>query len=864
MRPRELIVTHANADFDALGSALAARRLYPGASIRLPGGVNPNVRAFISLHADDLDIQDPARSELDAVERVIVVDVADLHRLGDAADVITREGVEVVLFDHHAHGPEPDWVTPGAVMISADGALSTTLSGILAERGVTPTPAEATALALGIHEDTGSLTHLTTTPRDVEALAWCIRNGADQALIAEFLRTPLSRDQRDLLAALMDAAVPHEVGGTAVLIAGVRWPHHVTAVSTLATKMVELTDARALVILVEMEGRIFAVGRSRTSALDVSALLAGIGGGGHAPAASAVVRDRELDDVVSDVVRSLPAGVAAAASARDIMSSPAWFIDADVTVSEAMAECHRRQTSGVQLSSGGVLVGAVAREDLDRAIGHRLGHAPVRAVMSSEVAAVRADATLVETQQMVVRSRAGRVAVVAETNGEPPCAADVLGVVTRTDLLAALSRRPAEPSQPLPRDLAGELMQLDGLAPLWAAVQAASTATQGVYLVGGAVRDLLLGTPSFDIDLAVEGDGVAFAEELAEELGGRMHPHERFHTAVVIAGDLRVDVATARTEHYESPAALPVVEHSSIRRDLHRRDFTINAMAIALDAASFGCLLDPFGGQADLSAGILRVLHNLSFIEDPTRMFRAVRYETRYGFAMERHTLGLARSTVGMGLVAEVSGARLRDELLALIEDERAPRALRRLHELELDRALHPALDCSPEALGLVVRADEIRAGCLPELDPWRARFAAIAQGFEPDQLEPWLEWLRLRRRDGQAVALAAVLPRRLLAPLAAAATPADVAELLAPHPVEVALLAAALGSDPALGYLRAGAAVRLELDGDVLRRELGLQPSPQVGAILAELLRRKRNGEIDGHAEELAAARALLAEEPV
>ena len=862
MRPSELIVTHANADFDAFGSALAARRLYPGAVIRLPGGVNRNVRAFIALHADELAIPDPARIELDAVERVIVIEAGRLSRLGDVAEVIEREGVEVVLFDHHDREREPEWVTPGSRVISEDGALCATMVGILAERGLDPTPTEATALALGIHEDTGSLTHLTTTVRDIEALAWCVRHGAGQELIAEFLRTPLSGDQRELLTALMESSETHQVAGIPVLIAAARWPHHIAAVSTLASKIVELTDVRVLVMLVEMDGRVFVVGRSRTPVMDVCAVLEGLGGGGHAPAASAIVRDRDLEDVRAAVLAELPAGVTSGARARDIMSAPAWFIDHEVTVEQAMAECRRRQTSGVQVEADGVLVGAVAREDLDRALGHRLGHAPVRAVMSLEVATIAPDATLTEVQHAIVKARAGRVAVVADVDGGHPAAADVLGVVTRTDLLGALSPRPPEPSESPETEVGEALRGREELAPLWAAVRVASAVVDGVYLVGGAVRDLLLGAPSFDIDLAVEGDGIAFAEALAAELGGRMHPHERFHTAVVIAGELRIDVATARTEHYEYPAALPVVEHSSIRRDLHRRDFTINSMAIAVDAATFGLLLDPFGGRADLEAGALRVLHNLSFIEDPTRMFRAVRYETRYGFAMEPHTLELARNTVAMGLVGEVSGARLRDELLAILGDPRAPAALGRMDQLGLTRALHPALDCSPETIQLIERIDSLRLSHQPELVPWRVRFAAVARSVEPDQLEPWLEWLRIRRRDARTIALAAALPQRLLGPLEQAATPADVAELLAPQPVEVAIVTAALGSAAARAYLEAGAVVTLELDGTSLQREFGLGPSPKVGAVLAELLRRKRNGQIDGREQELEAARVILAED--
>ena len=698
--------------------------------------------------------------------------------------------------------------------------------------------------------------------RDIEALAWCVRHGASAELVAEFLRTPLSPDQRALLTALMDSAEPHDVAGVPVLVASTSWPHHVAAVSTLASKIVELTDVRVLMMLVEMDGRVFVVGRSRTPALDVGVVAESLGGGGHAPAASAVVRGRDLGEVRAAVLAALPAGVTSGARARDIMSAPAWFVDQDLSVDEAMAECRRRQTSGVQVESAGVLVGAVAREDLDRAVGHRLGHAPVRAVMTSDVATIPPDATLTEIQHAIVKARGGRVAVVAGAGDGRPAVADVLGVVTRTDLLAALSRRPPDTALEWDSDLGDALRGRAELEPLWAAVRVAVHTVDGVYLVGGAVRDLLLEAPSFDIDLAVEGDGIAFAAALADELGGRMHPHLRFHTAVVIAGDLRVDVATARTEHYEYPAALPVVEHSSIRRDLHRRDFTINSMAIAVDPTSFGLLLDPFGGRGDLEAGVLRVLHNLSFIEDPTRMFRALRYETRYGFVMEPHTLDLARSTVSMGLVGEVSGARLRDELVAILAAPDCISTLARMHQLALDRALHPALDCSPETADLVRRIDALRTKHDPGLPPWRARFAAIARKVAADELEPWLEWLRIRRRDARAIALAVALPPRLLAPLETAETPADVAELLGPHPPEVALVTAALGSAAAADYLERGASVTLELDGAMLLAEFGLEPSPQVGAVLAELLRRKRNGLIDGRDQELAAARLMLAED--
>jgi len=260
----------------------------------------------------------------------------------------------------------------------------------------------------------------------------------------------------------------------------------------------------------------------------------------------------------------------------------------------------------------------------------------------------------------------------------------------------------------------------------------------------------------------------------------------------------------------------------------------------------------------------VRVLHNLSFIEDPTRMFRAVRYENRYRFTMDALTRGLARSCVEMGLVGDLSGARVRDELVALLSERQVSGALVSLDGLGLARAVHPALDCGEQSVALVERFDQARSRWLPELPPWRGRLAAIARAIPGDELEAWLERLRVRRRDARAVASAAVVPARLAEPLAAAAEPAAVAELLHPHPGEVALLTVAAGgpaADRARLFLEQLRDVRLDIDGDTLREQLGIGESPLVGELLAELLRRRRNGELGGRDEQLAAARELLAE---
>ncbi len=290
MRATEVIATHGNTDFDAFAAMLAARRLYPDAVVCVPGTLNKNVKEFYRLHADELDAVEASRLALDAVRRLIVVETQHASRLGELEQVALDPDVEKAVFDHHTGEPLPEWVAPENAVLSEDGALTTTLVGILAEREIAVSPLEATAFALGIHEDTGSLTYASATQRDADALAWCLRHGARQAEIATYLHVPLAEGERDLLSALLAALESHRVAGIELLVAAVRWPEHVDGISNLAHKIVDLTDCKGLVLLVEMDERVFCVTRSRTPELDAAELARVLGGGGHAQAASAIFR----------------------------------------------------------------------------------------------------------------------------------------------------------------------------------------------------------------------------------------------------------------------------------------------------------------------------------------------------------------------------------------------------------------------------------------------------------------------------------------------------------------------------------------------------------------------------------------------
>jgi len=408
--------------------------------------------------------------------------------------------------------------------------------------------------------------------------------------------------------------------------------------------------------------------------------------------------------------------------------------------------------------------------------------------------------------------------------------------------------------------IADQLTALPRLRPVLDAVAAVHDGER-VYLVGGTVRDILLDEPGFDVDLAVEGDGVRFAEALAGRLGGRVRAHDAFGTAVVEHGDAeRLDVVTARRERYDAPAALPVVEPGTIADDLARRDFTINAMAASLAADELGRVVDPFEGGADLAAGTIRVLHDGSFVDDPTRVFRAIRYGSRYGFELDGHTLDLERSAIEGGLVGRLTGARLRDELVLLLDEPQAPTSIRRLAEFGADSAVHPRLTGGEEAAELFRRVEALRDEYRLPIPSWRLGLAALALDLA-DEAPPWLDGLKLRRQDSRAIAAAVTAGPRLAEELNEAPTPAEVVALVEPYPEDAPLMALALADTPALrDYFERLRDVRLEVDGADLAG-LGLDESPRVGEVLAELRRRKLNGELDGRDSELAAARELIAQ---
>jgi tRNA nucleotidyltransferase (CCA-adding enzyme) len=888
-----VITTHQGADFDALAATVAATLLYPEGRIVFIGSLNPNVREFVSLHGESLPIVGLRLIDVAKIRRLVMVDTADPGRIGELGKLCGGDDVETVVIDHHGteHLERPPFVRGNNWLVSSDGAQATSMVHLLVERGVEISKLEASIFALGIHEDTGSLTYPRTTIRDAEMLAACMRLGASQALIERYLHTALDKEQREVLMRLVDAVRVERVRGLDVHVVSLDVANYVDGLSVVAHKLMEILNADVLLQAISMEKRVFVTARSRTGAVDVGALVRTIGGGGHPQAAAAVVTGHEAQGLLEGLLQVLKDTRSGVPTAGEIMSRPVRLVEADTSVTEALVTAQRYGHSGICIREEDRLVGVVARRDLDKAIRHGLGGAPVKGVMTRSVAFAHPGTDVDELRRIMVSSNIGRVPVVSEplyqeaiAAGSAPVEA-VVGIVTRTDVLAAYQgqwekqQAPAESPQVYALEA---LVQHPFFGPLFTACSALSEDFAGVYLVGGFVRDLLLEKPNCDIDLAVEGDGIGFATRLASQLGGRVRVHRKFKTAVVllppeVLGEVpsevrqasepfHVDVATTRAEFYEYPAALPKVEHASIRQDLFRRDFTVNAMAISLRGHDFGTVVDFFGGYRDLRDGVVRVLHNLSFIEDPTRIFRAVRYENRYGLRMDAHTRDLAKSCVAMHLVGDLSSVRLRDELVALLSEENVDWSLRRLCELGVAHEVHPKLATDDETVQLVGWLDRLvqEFALGPEVLPWRLRLAAMTRNMSHDELYLWLEQLKLKRADSLVVRDGVVVGPHLASSLAREdLSDWDIYRSLRTTSDE-ALVFALAGMAPGTAewrlrrYLTELRSRSLSIGGDDILA-LGARKGPGVGKILEKLRELRVQESIQGRESELEAARELL-----
>ncbi|MRS11484.1 MAG: CBS domain-containing protein [Actinobacteria bacterium] len=862
----EIVVGHANPDFDAYAAMVAATKLFDESCAVYLGSQNANVREFHNLHEDFVRFTDLKTLDLSSVKRVIMVDTREPGRVGELGAVVKREGVEVIVYDHHPR--QPGDIVPNEDRSMSVGATTSILVHEIQDRGIPITPLEATVMLLGIHEDTGSLTYPGTTAYDAEAAAFLMASGAEMEVLNQFLSRTLSPAQRHVLDMLLDTLEIWDIHGQEVAVGTASAEEYIDSASVLTHHICEDLGYRVAVAIVAMPERLQVVGRSRLADVDIGAVLKRIGGGGHPQAAAAALREGSIGQLLPRLRDALLAEVSPPVTAGDIASTPVRFIAPETPMAEAGRIMATWGHGGLPVIENGRLVGLVTRKDVDKAARHGLGHAPATGFMARDPITVSPDTDLSELERLLVRTGIGRVPVVAD--------GELVGIVTRKDLLRAehgesyldrkLTRQHQEASRRFTDSL--ELLPQDARDAVRTIGRMADEAGLRAHAVGGFVRDMLLGRENLDLDIVIEGDGLTFALETAERLGKRVKVHRRFGTAVLVwSRTLHVDITSARTEYYQRPGALPTVERSSLRQDLFRRDFSVNAMAVCVNPECFGQIADPFGGLFDLERGAVRALHSLSFVEDPTRILRAARFERRFGFALDPSTEALLRQAVDMGMLDEVSGARIREELLDIIDEEAPADILERLEELGALAGLLPDGVRSADAIGdLRASATAFDTHAPAFTRPPRRRTSlvtALTASATRAEAEHWCRWLRFGREYAEPAVVTAERRRAVLARLQdrRKMRASRLFALLEALPPETLLYLWAVGSaevgERVQEYVAVLSATRPGVTGADLI-ELGLTPGPAFAAILAQARADRLDGKAVGREAELANIKRL------
>jgi tRNA nucleotidyltransferase (CCA-adding enzyme) len=870
----EIITSHNALDFDGLASMVAAGKLYPGAVKVFSGTVSKNIKQFMALYKDSLSIKTPKEIDLRQVTRVIVVDTANPNRLGQLQDLCGKEQVDFHIYDHHP--PADDDLVGSINEIHQIGATTTILVEKIMTSGISISPFDASILALGIYEDTGSLLFPATTARDAKVVAFLLGRGANLKVVANFMEQPFSGEQRRILQSLLDAAQHHIIKNVDIVIAIYDGNDFVSGLDMVAYRLFKMEECDAVFVVALMQGKVNVVGRSGSNSLRINEVLRSLGGRGHEKAASAVVKKgKSCQEIALLILENINEMIRPVAVARDIMSTPVKTIDQNRNMEEAGRLMLRYGYTGMPVVQGDKMVGVISRRDVGKARTHELGHAPVKGFMTTEVLSVSPETPVSEVQKLVVEYDIGRLPVVDEGR--------LVGIVSRTDILRILHGEDCPEDHELLysfsdgglqnySELMREHLPAETFSILELAGQIAQEIDATVYCVGGYVRDLFLQVSNFDVDLVVEGDGRELATRMADQLGGKVRVHERFGTATLILNDgTKIDVATARTEYYEFPAALPMVEKASIKEDMYRRDFTINTLALCLNPGKFGDLIDYFGGRKDIQNRYIRILYNLSFVEDPTRILRAIRFEQRYKFTIEPDTLRFAQDAIERRMFGKLSFKRIMTELILILSEKDPLSALERMKETGVWEYILPEVKLE-ELNRITVKRIPVVLGW------WEARYYG-------SEIRPWLVYLLVIFSKLTTAQVAEILKRYPLDRYAlrciedSVLVPQLAQEIIRDRdllPSQMDKMLANLGTeniiylllsirdenawDRVVKYCDLKESARVEINGHDLKK-LGLKAGPHFKTILEELYNSKLDASTSSKEEEIRMVMQWMAE---
>ncbi|QWK12881.1 MAG: CBS domain-containing protein [Aquificota bacterium] len=679
----KVIILEEGADLDALSCAYGLLLLYEDAYLLRPSYLSKRASEVLSSFSDRFRTLEELPEKFDLL-------LVDSHNYEEYLKSFGDRIRDIYIYDHHPKAPKG---FKGKV--DSVGSCTTLVVEELMEKEIEIDSLSATLLAFGIYEDTGMLTYEGTTYRDAKAIAWLLERGLNLSLLRKSLSGGISKEEIDLLSKHMVSLESLYVDGKKISLVVLRMEEYKPDILSLLYELKEIKESSAFFVIVEAGGKSYLFGRSIRGEFDVSAVLESFGGGGH-EFASAGKFEGVPAERLKGLLEALLKGEKVPLKVKEIMSYPPFLIHEDMDVDLALLELSQRNYAGAPvIDDRGRLVGIVYKKNLLKAQRHGI-KGKVKDFMVEEFHTLELEDFIWKAEEILSKYGEKLIPVVEKDR--------VVGVITRMDLLHAYRRhiqglRAIEKKISIPEDIRGLLEEIG---------QEAKGLGYKVYLVGGVVRDLLMRKRIWDLDLVVEGDAIALACKLGEKWQVNCHTFQEFGTAHMKYKDYKLEFATTRRETYPHPGSYPVVEWATLKEDLLRRDFTINAMALSLNPEDFGTLIDYFGGLRDLKDGIIRVLHPMSFVEDPVRILRALRFAGRFGFKLSKGTEKLLKKAVSLGLLKKAPRGRILNELRLALREERLLEILRLYKRYGVLEQIIEGFVFKPELESLLERLKDI------------------------------------------------------------------------------------------------------------------------------------------------------------
>ena len=693
----KVVILEEGADLDALSSAYGILLLYEDAYLLKPSLLSRKASEVFKRFKDRFRVIEKLPEKFDLV-------LVDNHKIEDYKSLQVED---IYIYDHHPKAPKG---FKGKV--DAVGSATTLIVEELQRLNKRISPEDATILAFGIYEDTGSLTYEGTTERDALALAWLLKMEASLKTIREYLGESLSKEEIDFLAKSLTAVEKLYIDSLKITIFVLKSEEYNPEFLRVVYRLEDAKSSDAFFVIVSAGSKTYLFGRGLKDKFDTSKVLEVFGGGGHSFASAVKLENVEAERIKTILVQILK-GENPPIKVRDIMNTPPFVIKEDSTVEQALSELTKRNYAGAPvIDEERRLVGVVYKKVLLKVL-KLFPSRQVKDFMQSDFHTLTTEDFIWDAEKIL--STFGEKLIPVLENGK------LVGVVTRLDLMQTI-RKQTEPLRSsrrkvkLPPEVEHIAKQVGKVCK--------ELKYRG-YLVGGVVRDILMGKNIWDLDFVIEGNGLEVAKKVAELYGVNIHPFPQFGTAHLKVGDFKLEFATTRRETYPHPGAYPEVEPASIKEDLLRRDFTINAMAISVMEEDFGTLIDYFGGLRDLKSKLIRILHPLSFVEDPVRILRALRFAGRFDFKLSKSTEKALKNALALGVIKHASKGRLLNELKLVFREERLLNILKLYREYEVLEQLIEGFQWTPN---LEVKLEKLR-----EIVSWhRIEFAdrAIEYGW--------------------------------------------------------------------------------------------------------------------------------------